>query len=84
MPQMRLTDNTVWPMPICLDVPAKIANSLKTGDKLGLNDQEGFLLAILTISDIWQPDKKQEAAAIFGTDDANLHPGVKNLYENTQ
>ncbi|MCJ7600331.1 MAG: adenylyltransferase, partial [Desulfobulbaceae bacterium] len=81
--QMRLTDNTMWPMPICLDVPGKIANSLKTGDKLGLNDQEGFLLAILTISDIWQPDKRQEAAAIFGTDNAKLHIGVKNLYEKT-
>lgn len=81
--QMRLTDNTVWPMPITLDVPGKIAGSLKPGDKLGLNDQEGFLLAILTISDIWQPDKRQEAVAIFGTDEAKLHPGVKNLYENT-
>ncbi|MEW6518547.1 MAG: bifunctional sulfate adenylyltransferase/adenylylsulfate kinase [Thermodesulfobacteriota bacterium] len=80
---MRLTDHTVWPMPICLDVPGKIAEPLRVGDRLGLNDQEGFLLAILTVSDIWQPDKQQEAAAVFGTDNAKLHPGVKNLYENS-
>ncbi|MBI5557997.1 MAG: bifunctional sulfate adenylyltransferase/adenylylsulfate kinase [Deltaproteobacteria bacterium] len=80
--RMRLSDNTVWPMPVCLDVPEKIGAALKPGDKLALNDQEGFLLAILTISGIWQPDKQKEAAAVFGTDDAALHPGVKDLYEN--
>ncbi|MFH1215588.1 MAG: bifunctional sulfate adenylyltransferase/adenylylsulfate kinase [Pseudomonadota bacterium] len=81
--RMRLADGTVWPMPICLDVPQKIVNALKSGDKLALNDEEGFLLAILTVSDIWQPDKKAEALAVFGTEDATLHPGVANLYENT-
>ncbi len=80
---MRLSDGTIWPMPICLDVPEKTASSCNPGDKLALNDEEGFLLALLTISDIWQPEKQKEAQAVFGTEDANLHPSVKNLYEKT-
>ena len=81
---MRLADGSIWPMPICLDVPEKIASSLQPGAKLTLNDEEGFQLALLTISDIWQPDKAKEAQAVFGTSDAQAHPGVKNLYENTE
>ncbi len=81
---MRLTNGTIWPMPICLDVPEKTASALKPGDKLALNDEEGFQLALLTISDIWKADKKKEAEAVFGTRDAQAHPGVRSLYENTQ
>jgi len=82
--EMRLADGSVWPMPICLDVSEKIASTLQTGSKLALNDDEGFILAILTISDIWQPDKKAEAQAVFGTENAHQHPGVKTLYDNIQ
>ncbi|MFZ5766750.1 MAG: bifunctional sulfate adenylyltransferase/adenylylsulfate kinase [Thermodesulfobacteriota bacterium] len=80
--RMRLADGTVWPMPICLDVQEKTAERLAPGEKLAINDEEGFLLAILTVSDIWRPDKQREARAVFGADDPALHPGVKNLYEN--
>lgn len=80
---MRLTDGTIWPMPICLDIPEKTAKAFTVGQKIALNDEEGFLLAILTISDIWQPDKAKEAEAVFGTKDSSLHPGVRNLLEKT-
>ncbi len=76
---MRLADNTVWPMPICLDVDAQTADKLRVGTRVALNDGEGFLLAILTVQDIWQPDKKKEALALYGTDDPALHPGVMQL-----
>lgn len=77
---MRLTDNTVWPMPICLDIDQKTAKSLTTGQRIAINDEEGFMLAVLTVGDIWQPDKKQEAKAVYGTDDPDKHPGVRHLY----
>lgn len=80
---MRLTDGTIWPMPICLDLPEKKTEKLTVGDRLALNDQEGFLLAILTITDIFKPDKKKEALAVFDTDNESLHPGVKSLYQET-
>ncbi len=79
--RMRLADGTVWPMPICLDVGEKFAASLAKGQRLALNDQEGFLLAVMTVQDVWQPDKKKEAQAVFGTDDPARHPGVRHLYE---
>ncbi|MGB3222150.1 MAG: bifunctional sulfate adenylyltransferase/adenylylsulfate kinase [Desulforhopalus sp.] len=77
---MRLADGTVWPIPICLDIDEQTVNKLKVGMRVALNDQEGFLLAILAIDDIWQPDKKKEAYAIYGTDDPSVHPGVMHLY----
>ena len=80
---MRLEDTTVWPMPICLDVDRKTALQLKPGDRVALNDGEGFLLAILTVSDVWQPDKEREALAVFGTRDSSAHPGVMQLYDRT-
>lgn len=78
---MRLADGTVWPMPMCLDVPASFAATLEVGQRLALNDAEGFLLALLTVTDVWCPDKKIEALAVYGTTDADVHPGVKGLYE---
>jgi sulfate adenylyltransferase len=77
---MRLTDGSVWPIPICLDVDEFFAASLQTGDRISLNDEEGFLLAVLTVGDIWQPDKEQEAEAVYGTVDGEAHPGVKTLF----
>ncbi|MCD6389294.1 MAG: bifunctional sulfate adenylyltransferase/adenylylsulfate kinase [Desulfobulbaceae bacterium] len=79
--EMQLADGTVWPIPICLDIDEKTAGSLNRGDCLALNDGEGFMLAILTVSDIWQPDKRREALTVYGTDDTDLHPGVRRLYE---
>ncbi len=78
---MRLADGTVWPIPICLDVDEQTAASLTIGGRVALNDQEGFLLAILTVKEIWQPDKKKEALSVFGTDDSAEHPGVRQLYD---
>jgi sulfate adenylyltransferase len=78
---MRLSDGTVWPIPICLDVSEKTAKALNSGQPIALKDEEGFLLAILSIEDIWKPDKKMEARCVFGTDDHRAHPGVRYLYE---
>lgn len=82
--EMRLKDGSVWPMPICLDVSEEFAGKVKPGTVLALNDQEGFLLAIMTVEDVWQPDKKKEASMVYGTDDASLHPGVQQLYDKVK
>ncbi len=80
---MRLPDGTVWPVPICLDVDGQTAEGIVTGDRIALNDQEGFLLAVLTVSDIWKPDKELEARTVLGTDCATEHPGVIQLLNRT-
>jgi sulfate adenylyltransferase len=70
-------------MPICLDVSKAKAQSLSAGQKVAINDEEGFMLAVLTVGDIWQPDKKYEAIKVYGTDDPQKHPGVRRLYDQT-
>ena len=60
---MHLANGTFWPMPIMLDIDAKTAASLTPGARVALRDLEGFMLAVLTVSDIWEADKPAEASA---------------------
>jgi sulfate adenylyltransferase len=78
--EMRLADGSIWPLPVCLDVSETFAAKLELGSRVALNDGEGFLLAVLTVSDIWQLDKKAEAEAIYGTSEPERHPGVQALF----
>ena len=75
---MRLQNNDLWPIPITLDVTEDFAEKLTVGNKMVLRDKEGFSLAILTIGDIWKPDRKKEAEQVYGTMD-ETHPGVNYL-----
>jgi sulfate adenylyltransferase len=76
---MRLADGTLWPMPITLDVSDKFADSIETGQDIALRDQEGVILAILSISDKYKPNKAREAEMVFGADDS-AHPAVNYLH----
>lgn len=78
--KMRLSDNTLWPMPITLDVDNNFAKSLKEGEKVALRDQEGVILAILEVGDVWKPDKKKEAKLVFGEDD-KAHPAISYMHD---
>ena len=71
---MRLNDGTLWPIPIILDLSKKIIENLniKENTKISLRDKEGFLIAIMTIEDVWKINKKQEARAIYGTTNDEL------------
>lgn len=73
---MRLKDNTVWPMPITLDVDETFAQSLQKDQEICLRNQEGTVIALMQIHDIWKPDKEAEAHAVFGTND-ELHIPVE-------
>jgi sulfate adenylyltransferase len=75
---MRLTDGTLWPMPVTLDVSEAFADSISEGDEIALRDQEGVLIATMKVDDIWTPDKAAEARGVFGTDDV-IHAGVHYL-----
>jgi sulfate adenylyltransferase len=79
---MRLSDGTLWPMPIILDVTEEFVHTLSVGKKLALRDPEGVMLAVLDIEDIWQPDREEEAQQVFGTNNTE-HPGVAYLLHNT-
>lgn len=77
--RMRLVDGSVWSIPITLPVSAAVVGSLQAGDAVRLVYQ-GEVYGLLEISDIYSPDKRQEARLVYGTDDEN-HPGVKKLLE---
>ena len=80
---MRLTNGTLWPMPIVLDMPANIATTLSRDDRVALMHPEGVLTAVLIVGDIWRPDKKDEAEKVFGTADP-FHPGVNVVLNETE
>jgi len=76
---MRLADGALWPMPITLDVSKDFAKDIKTGQDIALRDQEGVILAILSVTDKWVPNKKTEAENVLGTNDV-AHPAVNYLH----
>ncbi len=78
--KLCLPDGSLWSIPITFDVPAAQAEKIAPGQQLALRDDEGFMLAILTVADKWQPDKQREAKEIFGTT-STAHPGVRYLME---
>jgi sulfate adenylyltransferase len=79
---MRLTNGLLWPMPITLDLPEKLAKILAPGAHLALRDSEGVMLALLHVEEIWQPDRETEVKAVYGT--ANrMHPGVAQVLERS-
>lgn len=79
---MRLPDGTVWPMPITLDLDEPSLEGIRVGSSVALRDPEGVMLAVLEVSDIWQPDLEQEALQVFGTH-SKLHPAVTYLLEKS-
>ena len=76
---MRLADGSLWPMPITLDVSEKFAEGIAPGTDIALRDQEGVILAILSVTDKWVPNKAREAEKVFGADDL-AHPAVNYLH----
>jgi sulfate adenylyltransferase len=80
--KMRLSDGTLWPLPITLDVSEEFAENLNEGSRVILRDKEGFPLATLTVTDIWKPDLAAEAKQVFGTTDL-LHPGAFYLLDTS-
>ncbi len=78
---MRLSDGTLWPMPITLDISESFAETIEVGHDIALRDAEGVILATLSVSDIWTPNKSREAEKVFGADDL-AHPAVNYLHNH--
>ncbi|MCE2737781.1 MAG: bifunctional sulfate adenylyltransferase/adenylylsulfate kinase [Rhodobacter sp.] len=76
---MRTGDGTLWPIPVTLDVSESFAAGVEPGQDIALRDQEGVILAILSVTDKWVPNKANEALKVFGADDP-AHPAVNYLH----
>jgi sulfate adenylyltransferase len=82
---VRLANGILFSMPICLDASGELVESLKIkpGARITLRDfRDDRNLAILTVDDVYRPDKQKEAQEVFGGDPE--HPAIKYLMESTQ
>jgi sulfate adenylyltransferase len=82
---LRLADGALFSMPICLDIGKKIidARNIKPGARITLRDfRDDRNLAILTVDDVYKPDKTLEAKEVFGGD--TEHPAIKYLMNQTK
>ncbi|HZG16002.1 MAG TPA: sulfate adenylyltransferase [Candidatus Bathyarchaeia archaeon] len=75
--RMRLADGTVWSIPITLPVSEEQAASLQIGERFLLAHQ-GTVYGALNLTEIYRPDKEQEASQVYRTTDL-AHPGVAKL-----
>lgn len=75
---MRLANGHPWPMPITLDVSEAFAKQVTLHDIIELYEPDNTLLARLTVTDKWKPNKLLEAKKVFSTEDVK-HPGVNYL-----
>lgn len=77
---MTLRSGALWPIPVTLDIPAELAQSLEPGQPLVLCRADGTPLATMDVTDIYSPDFVYEALQIYGTQSL-AHAGVRLLYE---
>ena len=82
----RLTSGILWTMPITLDVSEQEIQDLRIqkGARLELrNPQDDEPLAILTVQDVYKPNKDIEATLVFGKND-KAHPAVSYLHDQAK
>ena len=72
---MRLPDGTLWPIPVCLGLPDE---ARVDGGRLALRDDQGRLLGVLEVTEVFERDRQGEAELVYGTTDP-AHPGVARV-----
>lgn len=77
---MRLFDGTPWSIPVTLSVSEEVADPLKEGNWVRLDDSQGRFIGILELTHKYHYSKAHEAVNVYGTDE-DKHPGVKVVYE---
>lgn len=74
----RLQNGVVWSLPITLPATEEDVANVSIGETVRLIF-EGKTYGVITIKDIFTPDKEAEAQLVYGTTDLQ-HPGVRVLF----
>jgi len=74
---MRLSDGTLFPMPITL--PVSDDAPVEVGQEVTLQDRRGEIIAIMTVEEIYEWDRDEVAQKAFGTLDTR-HPIVAEMH----
>ncbi len=70
---MRLANGLLWPIPVTLDVhAARSPSGSRSAQTVALRDRRGRALAVLTRRGALEPDKRDEALRVFGTEDRRI------------
>lgn len=77
--KMRLASGLPWSIPITLSIDHKQAPEIELGEQVNLS-HNGTVYGVMTIEDIFIPDKKVEAELVYRTKD-RAHPGVEKLFK---
>lgn len=77
---MRLVNGTVWAVPVTLSVTEEVANPLKEGNWVRLDDPNGKFIGVLELTQKYHYNKSHEAQNVYLTTE-DKHPGVKVVYE---
>ena len=73
----RLANNVLWPAPVTLS--AKDGVSPRAGSDLALTDEQGRVLGLIEVTEVYAFDKDEEAKGFLGTTDKS-HPGVAYIH----
>ncbi|PLR96830.1 sulfate adenylyltransferase [Bacillus sp. T33-2] len=76
---MRLSGGLPWSIPVTLAVSEDTAKNIAVGETIRLA-KDGFVYGVMTVTDLFVPDKKIEAKYVYQTED-RAHPGVRKLFE---
>jgi sulfate adenylyltransferase len=77
--RMRLSDGTVWSIPVTLPVSKETAGTLAAGEEIKLVfDKEVY--GVIEVSEWFEPNLDREALEVYRTHEL-AHPGVRRLYE---
>lgn len=77
---MRLVNGTPWSIPITLSVDEAVADPLKEGGWVRLDDPTGRFVGVLELTQKYRYNKTHEVANVYRTDE-DKHPGVKVVYD---
>jgi sulfate adenylyltransferase len=77
---MHLVNGLAWSIPVTLSVSEEVAEPLKEGSWVRLDDADGNFIGVLELTQKYRYSKAHEAVNVYRTDDLK-HPGVKVVYE---